>query len=537
MKEIADLGKLSEERVMTWSIATKIFLAFTAMLLLFAGVLAFNVTQMRAIYEEVALINAGYVPLSTALNDIKNDLRSYNVMLGERSWDALRRTVEAVSQHYDFSEQIDIKLQRAQGHVSRLRQEPLGERDALFLKSLASELDETQALNAAFKQRSRHFAQVVIAEQRSEAEELQLELRGTARRLESRLRSSQQAVREEIDTAMLRAQRSERQALGGAAILSFIALALSAGIMWVVHVTIRPLRRLTEGAKRIAAGGDYQPVAPVRSRDEIGVLAREFNAMVETLADRDAAVRRQAEELIKSERLAAVGEIAAKVTHELRNPLSTIQLNAELLADELLEQGFDAHDESQTTLRSIVSEVERLTVLTEDYLRFARLPDPNPVKGDLNELLEDVVEFQRDELEWGGVEVVLELQERLPPVRLDEAQMRRAVLNLIRNAREAMEGRPLQRLTVSTKQVAVGGDALEEVTGSGSVEVVISDTGAGIPSEVRAQIFEPFYSTKVKGTGLGLPLTHQIIKEHGGRMRCVSASGEGTTFIIALPTV
>ena len=655
---------------MGFSIATKIFLAFTALLMTFGSVLTFNVYQMRAIYEEVALINGGFVPLSLVLSDIKSDLRTYTVLLGERDWEALRRTLSAIRAHYDFPEQIDIKLKRAEEHVAHILESPLSNRDKLFLQGLQAELRETRSLNASFTRRSERFTEAVLAGRVEEGEALQVELRRMSRRFESRLRASQQAVREEIDTSLLRAQRGEKRSLGGAVILSLIALMLSVVIMLVIHFTIRPLRHLTEGVKRIA-GGEYRRVAPVRSRDEIGVLASEFNAMVDKLADRDATLREQAgkleqayedltrvnarlvvlrdftedilnsvnmaivavdkdarvtsanrsaerlfgvsggsivgssaarlpplraieageaqlrevmthgrvhqheavsvtlggggegglfdllllplkardgesletagalvvcdnvtervktkEALIKSERLAAVGEIAAKVTHELRNPLSTIRLNTEILADELIDQGVREDSEPQATLRNIVSEVERLTALTEDYLRFARLPEPNPTPGDLNALVEETLEFQRDELEWGGVEIVMTLEEDLPQVLLDEAQLRRALLNLVRNAREAMESREPRRLEVSTRLIP-GAEGP-------SICLKIADTGCGIPTDEVERIFEPFFSTKAQGTGLGLPLTLQIIEEHGGTITCHSQVGVGTIFEVIL---
>ncbi len=653
---------------MRLSIATKIFLAFTALLLTFGGVLTFNVLQMRAIYEEVALINGGFVPLSLVLSDVKNDLRTYTVLLGEREWEALKRTLAAIRQHYNFPEQIDIKLSRAEEHVVRMLDSPLSDRDRSFLEGLRADIKETRSLNEAFTRNSDRFTEAVLAGRFEDASALQVDLGGMSRRFESRLRASQQVVREEIDTSLLRAQRGEQRALGGAVALSLIALALSFGIMLVIHFTIRPLRSLTEGVKRIA-GGEYQPVEVVRSRDEIGVLAAEFNAMVSTLADRDAELREQAgaleqanrdltgvnerlaalrnftedilnsvntaivavgpegditsanrraqllfgdraegsivgqpaallpplkaieagegelqgimkegrihqheavavtiqgerelfdllllplragqdrsisgalvvcdnvtekvrtkEALIKSERLAAIGEIATKVTHELRNPLSTIRLNAELMGDELVERGIAEDSEPQETLRNIVSEVERLTALTEDYLRFARLPDPNPEPSDLNALIEDVIDFQRDELEGSGVDIELELGFGLPDLLIDEAQLRRALLNLVRNAREAMEGCAPKILSVRT-DLDDSGEALR-------ARLTISDTGCGIPAEAIERIFDPFFSTKATGTGLGLPLTHQIVEEHGGEIACRSVVGRGTTFEVRLP--
>lgn len=505
---------------MRLAIATKIFLAFTAMLLTFGAVLTFTLYQMRSLYGEVELIHGGYLPLSLTLSDVKSDLRTYNVLLGEKEWSVLKRTLQATRQHYDFPAQVDIKLGRAQRHIQQLLVEAGPER--AFLQSLQREVSQSRQLNEEFRALSDKFARAVLEERFEEAEAHQAELRRMARRLESRVRASQQLVREEVDTALLRGQRGERSALLSAVVLSAIALLLSAGIMLVTHWNIRPLRRVTEGAKRIA-GGDYRPLAPVRGHDEIALLSREFNKMVARLADREEALRQQTARLVKSERLAAVGELATKVTHELRNPLSTIRLNAEILAEEMAEHGVATGSEPQDTLQSIAEEVERLTALTEDYLRFARLPEPQPVLGDLNELVEAVVDFQRDELELAGLEVNVALAEGLPPVKLDAAQLRRALLNLTRNAREAMVDQPGGRLEVRT------------LAQDGGVLLEVADNGCGMPPEQRERIFEPFFSTKHQGTGLGLPLTLQIVEEHNGSLTCQSAPGEGTRFCIWLP--
>ncbi len=508
---------------MRLSIATKIFLAFTLMLLTFGAVLTFQIVQMRAIYNEVELINAGYVPLSLALNDLRSDLRSYSVVLNERDALALKKNLLASRSLYNFPEQIDLKLARARDHVHTQLLLPRSPDELAFLQALDRDLDETRALNAEFSATSDRFAAALTAGRTDEAEALQAELRRTERRLATRIRASQRNVREQIDRALLRAQSGESSAFGAAVALSLVALLVSASIMFVVQLTIRPLSLLAEGARRIA-GGDYRPIPPVRSRDEIGVLAGEFNHMVAAIAERDAALRDQSQALIKSERLAAIGELAAKVTHELRNPLSTIRLNAELLSDELIDHGIPPDAEPQLTLRAVIEEAERLGVLTEDYLRFARLPDPNPIPGDLNALVEAVIDFQRDDLEASGVALHLHLTPHLPPVLIDAPQLRRALLNLIRNAREAMEDAPSRRLTVRTAHHP------DHVT------LTIEDTGVGIPEAQRARSFEPFFSLKAKGTGLGLPLTLQIIEEHRGQLLCDSTPGEGTRITVLLPT-
>lgn len=491
------------------------------MLVTFGGVLGFSIFQMQAIYDDVALINGGYVPLSLGLHDIKTDYRTYNVLVGEQEWETLRRTLRATQAHYDFPEQIEIKLGRAQAQVEALRLEPRDERTATYLDALAKDLAETQKLHATFRGQASAFTEAVLGENYDEASKIQVELRRTARKLESRVRLSAQDVRGEIDTSLLRAQASEQRALGAALGLSLFAVLLSAGVLLLTHVTLRPLRLLTEGAKRIA-GGDYTPIEAVRRNDEIGQLATEFNAMAQALTERDQTLRAQQEVLIKSERLAAVGEIAAKVTHELRNPLSTIQVNAELLSDELGDLGMGSDSEAQMTLTSVIEEVERLEALTEDYLRFARLPDANPVAGRLRTVVESVLDFQRDELDAAGVDLRIDFGKGLPRVRIDEAQFRRAILNLIRNAKEALEGRTPQVLAIRTW---AEGD---------SVCLSIRDTGCGIASNTLSQIFDPFFSTKQRGTGLGLPLTAQIVHEHGGTID-VESTQSGTEFVVRLP--
>src|SRR5262249_3895902 len=192
--------------------------------------------------------------------------------------------------------------------------------------------------------------------------------------------------------------------------------------------------------------------------DELALLAREFNEMARRLAARERELRAQGEALLRSERLAAIGRIAAQITHEIRNPLSSISLNAE----ELGERAPGARE----LCDAIVREVDRLTAITEEYLRFARLPKPQMRRSGVNQGVPELPEFVRPELVAAAVRVEQRLSPELPRVQADVAQLRQLLLNLVRNAREAMPGGG--QLYVSTRG------------GEGSVEIVVRDEGPGI---------------------------------------------------------
>lgn len=228
------------------------------------------------------------------------------------------------------------------------------------------------------------------------------------------------------------------------------------------------------------------------------------------------------EALIRSERLAAIGRMSAHVTHEVRNPLSSIGLNAELLEALIGESGAPpaVTSEAQALSRAIGREVDRLTAITEDYLRFARLPRPELSAEDLRPLLASVAAFVRRDCEAAGVKLVLHLPDDAPEAEIDADQMRQALLNLVRNAKESMPGGGVIDLGI-------------EAEGS-EVAMFVRDSGVGIDPDNIDRIFDPFYSTKLTGTGLGLALCHQIVAEHGGSLRVRSEVGSGSEFRVVV---
>lgn len=237
---------------------------------------------------------------------------------------------------------------------------------------------------------------------------------------------------------------------------------------------------------------------------------------------KDVTERRELQrEVQQRDRLSIVGKMSAQVAHSIRNPLSAINLNAELLEDELARFGEAETAEAWSLLNSIKSEVGILRQVTDDYLKFVRMPRADRRPGDLNELLDDLLHFYAEEAATLGVELRRELAPDLPEVAFDETQLNVALQNLIRNAFDAMPRGG--SLTVRTRP-AGGGAAVE-----------IADTGCGIAPEDQPALFTPFFTTKVNGTGLGLVLTQQIVAEHKGTIRFASQPGMGAAFCIELP--
>lgn len=227
------------------------------------------------------------------------------------------------------------------------------------------------------------------------------------------------------------------------------------------------------------------------------------------------------QEVLQAERWATIGKMAAKVAHEIRNPLSSISLNAELLEDEIGSYRSVGTDEAMALLKAIISEVDRVNALTEEYLQFSRLPHIKRSPSHLIEVIEEVLEFLRRELIQNKITVQFDINKNVPEMLFDRDQLRRVFLNIVRNAMEAMpKGGELRIWTEKRDHYQI---------------VHIADTGAGIPEETLDKIFVPFFTTKDFGTGLGLAIVKQIIDEHGGQISCRSKLGEGTAFSIALP--
>ncbi|MCX5733373.1 MAG: ATP-binding protein [candidate division NC10 bacterium] len=242
--------------------------------------------------------------------------------------------------------------------------------------------------------------------------------------------------------------------------------------------------------------------------------------------------------LVQAERLATIGQMSAKVSHEVRNPLSAISLNVELLEDELAGLPPERRAEAAGLLKAMRSQIDVLSAVTEEYLRFARLPKPKLEIVALGALIEDLIAFIRPELEGRGVYITTSLPPDLPSLRLDPGQIRQLLLNLFRNGADAMPDGGSLTIAVGVVTGAMGQpvqtpDAPHR--SAPSIEVVVTDSGPGVPAEERERIFEPFFSTKDKGTGLGLAIARQMAEDHGGTLTCERAPAGGSLFRLHLP--
>src|SRR5713101_1812791 len=216
-----------------------------------------------------------------------------------------------------------------------------------------------------------------------------------------------------------------------------------------------------------------------------------------------------------------VGRLSLKVAHEVRNPISAIELNAEMLEDIVRARSDADMKEAVGLVTAIRDQVTALDALTEEYLAFARFPRPHFEEESVNHLVQELADFVRPVASRQGLTLRVEVDPNVPMMEIDRGLLRQAVWNLVKNGLEALSSGG--ELTIAS-----------HFDGEG-VEIAVSDTGEGIPDDVGPQLFEQFFTTKPQGTGLGLSITRQIAEEHGGELRWANRAGRGATFTIRLP--
>jgi signal transduction histidine kinase len=322
-------------------------------------------------------------------------------------------------------------------------------------------------------------------------------------------------------------------------------LALGCGIGYMVAREVadrisRPILELDAGARLIAAGR-RDIILPVFTADEVGRLTEAFNHMsaalkrheeelnelnsdlerkvterTALLEEKSLELIRTQQELLRAEKLAAIGELASGVAHEINNPAAIIRGNVEILLNEL-PPDHPAREEAG----EVLLQTERISLITRNMLSFAREQAVLAEEVDINSLLEEILAQASHQAPAERVKVVRRLASDLSPIEGDRERLRQVFTNIVVNALQAMEGE--------------GTLAVESRREGETVEVAVADTGPGIPEEVGEKIFNPFFTTKRTGTGLGLSVSYGIISAMGGSIEVECPPGAGATFIVRLP--
>jgi signal transduction histidine kinase len=297
----------------------------------------------------------------------------------------------------------------------------------------------------------------------------------------------------------------------------------------VIRIISRPLRRLTEAAVEVSGGRYGTQVEVGSTNDEVGLLAASFNEMSRKMASDIEHLRTMGEQLIRTEKLAAAGTLAAGVAHEVNNPLASISSLIQILQTRAAANGQDTQSaETREMLRLISTQIARITQVLRDMMDFARTRPPARAPLDVRHALEASIRLASFDKDFKRLTLTTRYDDSAPLVSADTDQLQQVFLNLLLNARDAMpEGGDIQ---VST--------AFKSNTHELLIE--IADNGAGIAPEHRAHIFDPFFTTKPAGTGtgLGLAVCYGIITAHGGRIEVAPGNnGRGTRVCVSLPIV
>jgi two-component system, NtrC family, sensor kinase len=321
-----------------------------------------------------------------------------------------------------------------------------------------------------------------------------------------------------------------------------IAIISSLSVLFVWRVVNRPLKTLEDGTERLASGNlGYQ--LDVRSRDELADLARSFNMMSHQLKDareeitewgrtleqrvdqKTLELNRAHEQMLRVEKMASIGKLAAIVAHEINNPLAGILTYAKLLKKQFAKENDKKYDEVIASLDLIESESWRCGEIIKNLLTFAHTSSMNHEPADLNAVISRCVQLVQHQLNLQNIQAHLELASDLPHVRCDPAQIEQVILALVMNAIAAMPegGKLLLRSRENESRP--------------QVEIDVRDNGVGIPPELMSQMFEPFFTTKERGHGLGLGLAicRMIVERHEGHIDVESERGRGTQFTVSLP--
>jgi nitrogen fixation/metabolism regulation signal transduction histidine kinase len=277
-----------------------------------------------------------------------------------------------------------------------------------------------------------------------------------------------------------------------------------------------PIQRLVLKVRKVAAG-DLSVTVPVESSDEIGELGQSFNEMVQQLRER----KTLEERLHEAEHLSKVGQLASGIAHEIRNPLNYISLAIDHLKDEIMSSSPEKQEELTKITENIKAEVRKANYMVLNFMNYGRPLKLRRTLIDYRDIVDRALTVLNDKLKEQKVTVRLEIPDDLPLLNCDQELLRNCLFNFITNGAQSMPDGGV---------LTIGAEYSE-----GMFRLLFSDQGTGISSDDLEKIFQPYFTTKEAGIGLGLAITERIIKEHGGEIAVSSEAGSGTTFTVTLP--
>ena len=300
-------------------------------------------------------------------------------------------------------------------------------------------------------------------------------------------------------------------AIAGAVVIFAVTVAVMSFLLQ------HPLHELQDKIARVRQGDLDISVDFAGRNDDIGDLGRNFNEMVRQLREsREEIQRLYRTQMSRAEHLATLGELATGLAHEIRNPLAGIAGVMEIVGRDLPESS-----PAREVLSEVQQEILQIKRILSDLLETARPKPPDFRPADLNNTAEHAVLLARQQALSRSIEIKLSKAHELPPVEHDAGQIQQVLLNLLLNAIQAIDDAGNVRVRLGSQD--------------GFATLAISDTGCGIPPEHLANIFRPFFTTKKRGTGLGLSLVSRIVEAHGGRVEVASTPGQGSQFVVWLP--
>jgi signal transduction histidine kinase len=280
--------------------------------------------------------------------------------------------------------------------------------------------------------------------------------------------------------------------------------------VWLSSRYTRPIRRIVDSARAVASG-DLDISLPIKEHDEIGDLKRSFNQMVKKLKEFRALEERWRE----IEHLSTIGDLSRSIAHEIRNPLNFISLSVDHLSGQI------ENENQKKLLNSIKEEVKRLDSLVSNFLAYGKPLNLNRKSTDILELIDDTLSLVEARAEKTGIKIIKEYPVESLTVKIDPELIKTCLINIFQNAFHAMPEGGTMKISVER--------ANQEIV------ISVKDTGVGVDESIQEKVFEPFFTTRQRGVGLGLALTKRVVEEHGGRVKFVSKKGAGSTFTIIMP--